>query len=127
MAEEKDIPDICESEKKRAVQAPDNIDSIVEALISSCKKDDCFNNVDLSPLPSMDALIGIVRQTRDIIFPGYFCDTRMNTFGLKYHIGRVVLTLFEDLTDQIILSMRHKCMRGNLPCSRSVSASESSR
>ncbi len=118
MTEKKDKPEICENEEKWSIQSQDHIDSIVDELVSSCAKEDCFNNVDLSPLPSMDVLITIIRQTRDIIFPGYFSETRIDSFSLKYHIGRVVLTLLENLTDQIVLSMRHKCLRGNLACTR---------
>jgi len=116
MTEEKKRPEICESDQKRSIQSSDNIESTVNELISSCTRNECFNNVDLPPLPSMDALIGIIRQARDIIFPGYFSE-RIDSLNLKYHIGRVVLTLFENLADQIILSFRHKCLRGNLPCS----------
>lgn len=118
MAEEKNRPEMCESEQRLSVRPPGKIDTIVNELITSCTKDDCFNNIDLPPLPSMEALIGIIRKVRDIVFPGYFSRGRIDTVSLKYHMGRFVLTIFEDLTDQIILSIRHKCLRGNLPCSR---------
>jgi serine O-acetyltransferase len=118
MAEEKNRPEICESEQWLSVQPPEKIDAIVNELISSCVKDDCYNNVDLPPLPSMEALIGTIKKVRDIIFPGYFSEGRIDSISLKYHMGRVVLEIFEELNDQIILSMRHKCLRGNLPCSR---------
>ena len=69
MAEEKHRPEICESEQRLSIQPSEKIDTIVNELTSSCIKDDCFNNVDLPPLPSMEALIGIIRKVRDIIFP----------------------------------------------------------
>jgi serine O-acetyltransferase len=118
MAEKKHNQAICDNEQRRSIQSPDNIDSIVNKLILSCEKGECFNNIELPPLPSMDALIEIIRNVRDIIFPGYFSQGRLDSVSLKYHMGRVVLRIFEDLTEQIILSMRHKCLRGKLPCSR---------
>ena len=118
MTKEKNRPEICKNEQSLSVHPPDKIDDIVNELISSCKKDDCFNNIDLPPLPSMEALIEIIRKVRDIIFPGYFSQGRIDGVSLKYHMGRVVLRIFEELTEQIILSMRHKCLRGNLPCTR---------
>ena len=117
MTEKKHNSTECESDRRRSIQSPDNIDSIVDELISSCESGTCFNNIELPPLPSMDALTGIIRKVRDVIFPGYFSEGRIDSVSLKYHMGRVVLRLFEDLTEQIILSMRHKCLRGNLPCS----------
>lgn len=116
MTENMQKPAICESERTRITQSSDKIESTVNELISSCTMDECFNNVDLPPLPSMDSLISIIRQVRDIIFPGYFSE-RIDSLNMKYHAGRVVLTLFENLADQIILSFRHKCQKENLSCS----------
>lgn len=118
MAEEKNKKQICEDKQRLAIKSSDNIHSIVDELVSSCSKNECFNNVDLPPLPSMDSIVDIIRQVRDMIFPGYFSNARIDSHSLRYHIGRVILTLFENLTEQIILSMRHECLRGNLPCSR---------
>ena len=118
MAEEKNRPEICEIEQMLSTQPTDKVDDVVNKLISSCEKDNCFNNIGLPPLPSMEALIGILRKVREIIFPGYFSEGRLDSVSLKYHMGRITLRLFEDLTEQIILSIRHKCLRGNLPCSR---------
>jgi serine O-acetyltransferase len=109
---------ICENDQNKLIHPQKQIDSIVDDLVSSCTSDDCFNNTDLPPLPSVDALKDIIRQAREIIFPGYFSKDRIDSISLKYHLGSVVLSLYENLTDQIILAMRHKCLRGKLPCSR---------
>jgi len=118
MTEDKIKQGICEKDQNNLIRPHSHIDSIVDELVSACTKDDCLKNVDLPPLPSMDQLTDIIRQARDIIFPGFFGETRVETFSLKYHIGRVVISLYENLKNQIILSMKHNCLRGNLACSR---------
>jgi len=118
MLKEKQKSEVCENEQNLSIQYSKNIDSIVDDLIVSCKKSDCFDNVDSPPLPSMDSIVGIIKLARDILFPGYFSETRTDSHNLKYYMGRLVLTLFENLTEQIIRSMRHECLRGNLPCSK---------
>lgn len=117
MAIEKPKPGICENEQRFSIQSSENIQSIVNELVASCKRTDCFDNVDSSALPSMDSIVDIIRQAREILFPGYFSDTRIDSHNLEYYMGRVVLTLFENLIEQIIRSMRHECLRSNLPCS----------
>lgn len=117
MPKEKQKSKMCESKKKLSFKSSENIHSIVDELIDSCKRKDCFDNIDASPLPSMDSIVEIIRQARDLLFPGYFNNTRIDSHNLGYYMGRVVLTLFENLTEQIIRSMRHKCLKENLPCS----------
>ena len=87
MAEEIKRPDICENEQRRSVQPPGDTEAIVNDLVSSCTKDDCFNNIDLPPLPSLNALKGIISQARDILFPGYFSENRIDSISFKYHKG----------------------------------------
>ena len=84
MGKEKAKSEICNVEQKLATQSSNKLHSVVDKLVSSCQKDSCYNNVDLPPLPSMDALIEIIRQARDIIFPGYFNETRIDTCNLEY-------------------------------------------
>ena len=107
-------PVICGNEQAKPVHQQDHIDSIVDKLVSSCTKDDCYNNADLPPLPSKGALTDIIRQTQEIVFPGYFGEAHIDALGLRHHIGRVVLSLYKNLKTQIILPMRHNCLRDRI-------------
>jgi serine O-acetyltransferase len=118
MADKRKKLEICENEQIHINRSSDKIHPVVNELVSSCEKNDCFTNIDLPPLPSTDVIVDIIKQARDIIFPGYFSKTRLETHGLQYYIGGIILALLENLTSQIILSMRHECLRGKLPCIR---------
>lgn len=54
-----------------------------------------------NPLPSTKALEEIMSLTREILFPGYFGKTTVNSRTLKYHIGVNMERLHKLLVDQI--------------------------
>lgn len=53
------------------------------------------------PLPSGKSLRRIVELAREILFPGYFGNSTINSRTINYHIGVNVEELFELLVEQI--------------------------
>jgi serine O-acetyltransferase len=53
------------------------------------------------PMPSIHTLYDIIETTRAILFPGYFGESKIQSHTLKYHIGRNVDWVYENLTEQI--------------------------
>jgi serine O-acetyltransferase len=94
------------------------IPDIVRGLAASCSRSDCFDNVGPEPIPSRDAMIEIVHQLRRIIFPGYFISSRLDPINLEYYLGQETASLFDALSQQIALCIRHDCTRNNLPCTQ---------
>ena len=113
------------SEKK---QCKENIESvkhsrkdipgIVDKLVSSCNKKGCFDHVSAEPIPYRDAVIDVLRRASRILYPGFFIRTRLDQTNVEYYLGQEVTGLFEVLSEQIILAIRHDCLRHNLPCVR---------
>jgi len=56
------------------------------------------------PLPSRDAIIGIVEDLRSILFPGYFGISEVNTESIRYHVGATL--------DRVALRLREQVKRG---------------
>lgn len=103
-----------EIEKKKSFR--EEIPDIVEYLVLSCNTEDCFDHVDLEPLPSKEAVIDIIHTACRILYPGYFSRTRIDKVNLIYYFGQEVTAFFESLSEQIILSIRHECRRHNMSC-----------
>lgn len=57
------------------------------------------------PLPSDAAIREIVSLSRAVIFPGFFGDSDVNRFNIRYHMGIKVEKLYEVLVDQIIAGL----------------------
>lgn len=94
----------------------EDIPEIVEKLVATCNRDDCFDHVGPEPIPSRDAIIEIIHQLQRILFPGYFIPERLDRVNLQYYLGQETVSLFEELSRQIALCIRHDCIRHDLPC-----------
>ena len=112
--------DVDASKCKADIQAWSNhrqdIPDIVGRLVASCNRDDCFDNVGPEPIPSKQAIIQIVDQLQRVLFPGYFISARLDPINLQYYLGQETASLFDAMSLQIELCIRHQCTRNSLPC-----------
>jgi serine O-acetyltransferase len=92
------------------------IPDIVNKLVSSCDKEGCFDHVSAEPIPYREAAIDILRRLALVLYPGYFVKTRLDQNNLEYYLGQQITSLYEMLSEQIILAIRHDCIRQNKPC-----------
>ena len=91
---------------------------VVNELIESCQKDTSFDNCNFSTLPSKDSVVDIVLKAREVLFPGYFTQTRLDSKSIEYYLGQELIILFENLAQQVTRSIGHECLANNLPCSK---------
>ena len=91
--------------------------AIAEEIIESCNDRECYTHVDYEPIPSRECVIEIIDRFREILFPGYFTRGKLDPVNLRYSMGKSAATLFDMLSEQISLSIRHDCFRYDQPCS----------
>jgi serine O-acetyltransferase len=114
--ENKAEKDRCESEIQELKNFREDIPAAVEKLVATCNKPDSFDHVDSQPIPSRDAMVDIIHRLRRILFPGYFIPEQLDKVNLKYYLGQETTTLFEELSAQITLCIKHDCIRHDRPC-----------
>ena len=110
------IPEHCGHEQHHEGCLHDNIPPVVEALVSAWQTEDCFDHVGPVPIPSHRAIIDIVYQVRRILFPGYFTKSKLYASNLEYYLGKETSELYERLTKEIIMAIRHDCRRSDMSC-----------
>ncbi|PKN20858.1 MAG: serine acetyltransferase [Deltaproteobacteria bacterium HGW-Deltaproteobacteria-6] len=108
--------DKCKNEIKSAKNYRDEVPAIVDELVSSCSKGGCFDHVSAEPIPYREAIIDILRRLALILYPGYFVRTRLDSTNLEYYLGQQATALYEILSEQVVLAIRHDCIRLNQPC-----------
>ena len=91
-----------------------------DKIIASCNDTECYTHVDYELIPSQESVIKIIERCREILFPGYFSREKLDPITLKYSMGRSVAILFDMLSEQITLTIRHDCLRYHQPCSECV-------
>ncbi|MCX5858231.1 MAG: serine acetyltransferase [Deltaproteobacteria bacterium] len=94
----------------------EEIPAVVDELVISCNRDGCFDHIGPEPIPSREAAVDILKRIRRILYPGYFIPTRVDQVNVKYYFGQETTALFEALSEQITLAIRHDCIRHNQAC-----------
>jgi len=89
---------------------------IVNELVASCRNTETFHHLNLVGLPSREAVAEIIEHLRRVLFPGYFGQQELDEITLSYQMGLEINTLFELLSKQITLSIRHECRRYQQVC-----------
>lgn len=93
------------------------IPAAVERLVASCDNGRCVDHIGPEPLPSREAIIVLVERIRRILYPGYFERTCVDSVNVAYYFGQEVTGMFEALSREITLAVRHDCIRYRQSCS----------
>ena len=98
--------------------------SVLQRILASCGTDKCFQHLEATPIPSRDAVAGMIHQARRVLFPGYFTQSVLSSSNLEYCLKEDMTALHNTLVKQIIFAIQHDCMRLGQLC---VRCEESSR
>src|SRR5512135_786897 len=93
--------EICKVEVATTREYREEIPGIVDQLVLSCRREDCFDHVGPEPLPSREAAIDIIHRGFRLLFPGYFIRKRVDALNLVYYFGQEAMAFFEALAGQI--------------------------
>jgi serine O-acetyltransferase len=117
----KDLLKACRTGFETHTQFREQLPKIVENIVESCHDEGCFEHIDAELIPSLESVIDILTRLREILFPGYFSEEKLDPANLRYQVGQSVDVLFESLSEQITHSLRHECLRYDQPCIECVS------
>ena len=80
---------------------------LTNAIIDTYHLEGSVHHLGYCALPSYKAIIEIVEDLKDIIFPGYRRREKLHFGNVFYHIGQLIDSLNERLTNQISRAMCH--------------------
>ncbi|THB74447.1 MAG: serine acetyltransferase [Desulfobulbaceae bacterium] len=108
--------DECNHHEISATSKHHLIPSVVKQLLNSWSTKECYEHISPVAIPSHRAIVDILKQARRILFPGYFTSAKLHASNLEYYIGKETTELYDKLTEQITMAIRHDCRRDNQPC-----------
>ncbi|MEI7893462.1 MAG: serine O-acetyltransferase [Myxococcales bacterium] len=84
---------------------------LVEALLTSYRSDARGHHINRKFFPSRDEIIAIVHLILELLYPGYFGRQNLTDENVGYHVGVLITSLREKLTQQIQLCLcyRREC------------------
>lgn len=117
MTDKTPVKDKCRTDKEGVRRFKEQLPAITEAIIASCWDPACFTHIDYEPIPTRESVVRIIHRFMELLFPGFFSRKNLDPTNLKYSIGDAVLTLYNRLSEQISLGIRHDCFRYGIACS----------
>ncbi|RZW24661.1 MAG: serine acetyltransferase [Desulfobulbaceae bacterium] len=110
------LGELCDHQHVSASSKHHLIPEVVEKLMQSWSTKECYDHISPVSIPSHKAVINIIKQARRILFPGYFTSASLHASNLEYYIGKETTELYDKLSEQITMAIRHDCRRQERPC-----------
>ena len=90
---------------------------LTDRIVSTYYEIGTINHLGHCPLPSPDAVIEIAQDLKDVLFPGYRRRQNLHLGNVTFHVGDLIDSLHDKLTQQIARSLRHEHqMRNEADC-----------
>lgn len=110
------LSELCDQTKVTQTSQYNKVPKVVTELLSSWSTKECYEHISPVSIPSQEKIIEIVEQARRILFPGFFTRTKLHASNLEYYIGKQTSDLYDKLSEQVAMAIRHDCRRNELPC-----------
>jgi serine O-acetyltransferase len=88
------------------IRLKETLPEITESLVATYA-DRGIHHLDHKPLPNREAIIGILADIFEVLFPGYGRRQNLHIRNVEYHVGDLVDGLHDKLTTQIARAIRH--------------------
>ena len=80
---------------------------IVEQITANYLTEEVFLGKETGTLPNRNAIIGILKDIRSLMFPGYFTSEKLDCTLAPYFIGQKLANIHEALTQQVELALSY--------------------
>jgi serine O-acetyltransferase len=90
------------------IRLKEGLPEITEALVATYTECNRLNHLGHQPLPSREAVLDIVADLHDVLYPGYSRRQNLHFGNVEYYVGELVDGLHDKLTQQIARALRHE-------------------
>jgi serine O-acetyltransferase len=90
------------------IRLKEGLPEITEAVVATYAECKHINHLGHKPLPSREAIIDIVADLMDILYPNFVRRQNLHMGNVEYHVGDLVDGLHDKLTQQITRALRHE-------------------
>ncbi|MGF1577849.1 MAG: serine O-acetyltransferase [Gemmataceae bacterium] len=91
------------------IRLKEALPEITDAIVSTYTECRHINHLGHKPLPSREAVIEILIDLLEIIYPGYVRRQNLHLGNVEYHVGALVDGLHDKFIHQIVRALRHEC------------------
>jgi serine O-acetyltransferase len=89
------------------VRLKETLPEITEAIVGTYTECSHINHLGHKPLPNREAVVEILEDLQEILYPGFVRRQNLHMGNVEYHVGDLVDGLHDKLTQQIGRALRH--------------------
>jgi serine O-acetyltransferase len=90
------------------IRLKEALPQITEALLATYTECSRINHLGHKPLPSREAIVEILADLMDVLYPGFVRRQNLHIGNVEYHVGDLVDGLHDKLTQQIARALLHE-------------------
>ena len=92
------------------------LDKLTDAVVTSYRSGKRTQRIGSAVLPSRDAIVQIIGELRQLVFPGFFGKLALTPANVRYHVGDLLVRLGRQIAEQIFQCLLYGAVReGNGP------------
>ena len=85
----------------------DQLPELTKRIVATYTPDDGMNHLGHCPLPSYEAVVEVLVDLKDVLYPGYRRRVGLHAGNIEYHVGGLIDGLHDKLTTQIGRALQH--------------------
>lgn len=90
------------------IRLKEGLPEITEAIVGTYTECSRTSQLGHQPLPSREAVVDILADLIDILYPGYARRQNLHIGNVEYYVGDLIDGLHDKLTQQIARALRHE-------------------
>ncbi len=107
----------CKPTRENASSYRQELSKTISDILSTLDDEQCFAHVGDEPIHFSTSVNEMIDLFRQVLFPGYFSDEKIDGANLVFNMGQSISQLYDILSQQIIHVLRHDCLRYGQECS----------
>jgi serine O-acetyltransferase len=96
------------------VRLKESLPELTDRIVATYEECGGINHLGHSPLPSYREVVEILGDLREILYPGFGRRQNLHMGNVGYHVGDLIDSLHDRLTQQIARAFRHGCKARDL-------------
>ena len=86
----------------------EQLPNLTDRIVATYSEMGTINHLGHCPLPNYDVIIEVAEMIKEIIYPGYRRREGLHFGNITYHVGDLIDSLHDKLTQQICRALRHE-------------------
>jgi len=96
------------------VRLKETLPALTDRIVETYEECGRIHHLGHSPLPSYTEIVAILKDLREILYPGYGRRQNLHMGNVSYHVGDLIDSLHDRLTQQFCRAFRHQCKAKDL-------------